>query len=148
MSATSSVCCNNHDPSWKISENVGWCLPQRCLPSPSRAFTVLTFPLISSHLVNCAHSPTVLLFLYLVDHISAKPAAHRRSTWSTHSFSGQQPNVRHLCSVTVRMLDVVFMCRQKPDKVLRTDSYQQALHTHTHSTSWSLSVYNFILAEK
>lgn len=38
---------------------------------------------ISSNFItpgDCAHSPTVLLFLYLVDHISAKPAAHRRST--------------------------------------------------------------------
>lgn len=96
MSTTSSVCCDDHDPSW-------WYLFYACYrhqePLLHRHFLSL-----SSHLLNCIHSdPTVLPLLYLVNHISAKLVAHRRGAYSTHSFSGQQPNVRHLWLVTCSM---------------------------------------------
>ncbi len=58
---------------------LGWYLRKLCLLSPLGAVTLLTFPLLSSHLVNCAHNPTILMLLYLVKHTSAKLAAHRRS---------------------------------------------------------------------
>ena len=44
---------------------------------------------------------------------------HRRSTYSTFSFS-QQPNVRHLCSVTGHVFTVT-MCKEKSFTVLETD---------------------------